>query len=87
MRLYRAKSDRKCIKCGALIQAGRTYYGYRERALTSHEAQHAGTMYPKRHVCSPCAEKREPRRGFSDPAFEHGFKSEHDCAVEARERR
>lgn len=61
MQLYRAKSERTC-KCGAKIAKGATYYAYRERALSHHEALHAGTMYPKRILCMPCGEKRKAAR-------------------------
>ena len=59
MQLYLAGQDRKCMCCKSIIPAGSTYYGYRERALSNHEALHAGTMYPKRYLCFLCAEKRK----------------------------
>ena len=61
MQLYRAKSERKC-RCGAKIDAGATYYGYRERATSSAEARNAGTLYPKRILCLPCGEKRKAKQ-------------------------
>lgn len=66
MQLYRAKSERTC-RCGAKIAAGATYYGYRERALSHHEAMHAGTQYPKRILCHPCGEKRKAVREQTQP--------------------
>lgn len=59
MELYRAKSDRRCLK-GHTIKAGETYYSYRERALSSHEAAHEG-MYPKRRLCMCCGEARKAK--------------------------
>jgi hypothetical protein len=57
MKLYRASADRKCInRCR--IAAGDNYYKYRERALSHHEAMHAGTAYPTRTLCVACAEIR-----------------------------
>ena len=50
---YLAKSARTCICCHKTIPAGTEYYGYRERALTYHEACHAG-RYPLRHMCPDC---------------------------------
>lgn len=50
-----AKNDRTCYRCGATIHAGEQYRQQRERALSYREAQHAGTMYPVRHVCATCA--------------------------------
>jgi hypothetical protein len=50
-----AKKDRKCHKCGGAIPAGSQYLQRRERAVSSHEASHAGTLYPVRHICAACA--------------------------------
>jgi len=50
-----AKIDRTCHKCGGTIKAGEQYRQIRERAVSYHEAAHAGTMYPARRVCARCA--------------------------------
>ena len=62
MQLYRAKTERQCGACKGKIAKGAAYYGYRERALSSHEACHAGTQYPKRYRCLPCGEKRKAKQ-------------------------
>jgi hypothetical protein len=59
MQLYRAKSERQCGACKGKIAKGEAYYGFRERATCSHEAMHAGSLYPKRYRCRPCGEKRK----------------------------
>lgn len=62
MQLYRAKAERECGCCKAKIAKGAAYYGFRERALSYHEAMHARTQYPKRYRCVPCGEKRKAVR-------------------------
>lgn len=52
-----AKRDLKCPACSALIRKGERLLMYRERALSSHEACHAG-RYPMRKRCAACAQKR-----------------------------
>lgn len=50
-----ASKDRQCFKCPAVIRKGEKYQQRRERAVSSHEACHAGTLYPIRHICANCA--------------------------------
>lgn len=40
--------------CGHAIKKGERLKMFRERALTSWEARHAGTIYPMRRVCAAC---------------------------------
>ncbi len=40
--------------CGHALRVGDRVAKYRERALTSHEACHAGP-YPWRYMCAACA--------------------------------
>ena len=72
-----AGSDRRCI-CGAKIAAGDKYYLYRERALTSHEAIHAGP-YPTRRLCLACIDERNNEtliaRAEDDYADRAGWKA------------
>lgn len=52
-----AKVDRQCSRCRAVIPVGSRYWFYREPALTSYEARHAG-RYPARRVCLECLTAR-----------------------------
>lgn len=52
---YIANSDRKCVRCGGEIKRGDKIAKFRERATSSHEAAHAGSMYVSRSVCLKCA--------------------------------
>lgn len=54
--------------CGHAINGGDPVYGYRERALSHHEAAHAGTLYPMRRICAPCAQARMAARKPVTPA-------------------
>lgn len=49
-----AKKPIRCFKCGSTIAVGEKLRIYRERATSSHEAQHEG-FYPKRCVCASCS--------------------------------
>lgn len=49
-----AKRDFKCAVCSAAIKKGDRVAMFRERAISSHEACHAG-MYPMRTRCAKCA--------------------------------
>lgn len=50
-----------CTSCNKLLPVGTKVCVFRERALSSHEAMHAGTMYPKRRWCATCAGITEAR--------------------------
>jgi hypothetical protein len=64
--MYRmiAKSDRACFRCRETIPAGTGFYAFKERALSSYEALHAG-RYPERKCCCACAAKRATDAGKS----------------------
>ena len=55
--MKRAKADRQCGGCDAVIPKGSVYFTFRERALSSYEACHAG-RYPERKRCPSCWAKR-----------------------------
>lgn len=46
--------DTTCTRCKAPIAKGARCAMFRERALSSHEAQHSG-LYPMRRWCEGCA--------------------------------
>ena len=48
------KRARPCSRCGTQMDTGSRCLMFRERALSNHEACHAG-MYPWRYVCPNCA--------------------------------
>lgn len=52
-----AKAALKCYMCAAAIPPGAKFRRYRERAVSNHEACHAGTMYPHRNQCVGCVDK------------------------------
>jgi len=49
--------DTKCQRCSRLIVKGERCAIFRERAISSHEASHAGSLYPKRRWCIDCAKR------------------------------
>lgn len=50
-----AVRDTFCTACRRKIPQGERIAMFRERALSSHEACAAGTMYPMRRWCAQCA--------------------------------
>lgn len=62
-----AKRDCRCFACRGIIPAGSGFYAFRERALSSREACHAGA-YPMRYVCCACAADRRIR-AQAQPVF------------------